>query len=264
MMQKRYTAELSKGQGIIEETVALLRVWEPGMDTMALKDQVKRDGIIDRATALRVEDIVGRLFAPRFLVDDGSPAKNLKLLLSKGLPVSKLHQLFFMHAARAHPILHDFVTQVYWPRYAAGITFIARQDALAFVERAKDTGLVTPPWSTSTTTRMARYVGTALADFGLIGADHAGRREILPFRLSTLSGRYLAYERHFRKVDDNTVQHAEDWQLFGLEPMDVRHELERISGNHFIVQHTGDLLRISWTHPSMEEALHAIAADELR
>ncbi len=262
-MQKRYTAELSKGQGIIEETVALLRVWEPGMDTMALKAQVKREGIIDRATALRVEDIVGRLFAPRFLVNDGFPAKNLKLLLSKGVPISKLQQLFFLHAARAHSLLHDFVTQVYWPKYAAGVVTITRQDALDFVERAKDTGLVTPPWSSSTTARMARYVGTALADFGLTGTDHAGRREILPFRLSTLSGRYLAYELHFRNVDDNAVQHADDWQLFGLEPMDVRHELERISGNHFIVQHAGDLLRISWTHPSMEEALHAIATDEL-
>lgn len=264
MTQKRYTAELSKGQGIIDETVALLRAWEPGMDTMALKELVKREGIIDRATALRVEDIVGRLFAPRFLVREGAPAKNLKLLLSQGVPVSKLQQLFFLHAARAHSFLHDFVTQVYWPKYAAGGVTITRQDALAFVERAKDIGLVTPPWSLSTTARMARYVGTALADFGLTGTDHAGRREILPFRLSMLAGRYLAYELHFRNVDDNALQHAEDWQLFGLEPMDVRHELERISGNHFIVQHTGDLLRISWTHPSMEEALHAIAADELR
>jgi hypothetical protein len=264
MMQKRYTAELSKGQGIIEETVALLRAWEPGMDTMALKEQVKREGIIDRATALRVEDIVGRLFAPRFLVSDGSPAKNLKLLLLTGVPVSKLQQLFFLHAARAHSFLRDFITQVYWPKYAAAVYTITRQDALDFVERAKDTGLITPPWSASTTVRMARYVGSALADFGLTGSDHAGRREILPFRLSTLAGRYLAYELHFRNIDDNSLQHAEDWQLFGLEPMDVRHELERISGNHFIVQHTGDLLRISWTHPSMEEALHAIAADELR
>ena len=264
MIQKRYTAELSKGQGIIGETVVLLRAWEPGMSTMDLKEKVKREGIIDRATALRVEDIVGRLFALRFLVNEGSPAKNLKTLLALGVPLSGLHQLFFLHAARAHSVLHDFVTQVYWPNYAAGSGFITRQDAMDFVGRAKDIGLVTPPWSPSTTARMARYVGTALADFGLTGKDHAGRREILPFRLSTLAGRYLAYDLHFRNLNDNAMQNAEDWLLFGLEPMDVRHELERISGNHFIVQHTGDLLRISWTHTSMEEALYAIAADELR
>lgn len=73
-MQRRYTAEISKGQGIIDYSVAVLKAWEPGMSVADLKDKVKREGIIDKPTALRVEDIVGRLFAPRFLVNDGFPA----------------------------------------------------------------------------------------------------------------------------------------------------------------------------------------------
>lgn len=263
-MADRYTAELSKGQGIIAETVALLQVWEPGMSVVDLKEKARLEGIIDRATALRVEDIVGRLFAPRFLSDNGSPAKNMKLLLGLGISISGLSQLFYLHAARAHSFLRDFVTQVYWPHYAASAHTITRQDALDFVARAKDTGLISPPWSDSTTARMARYLGTALSDFGLVGNDRAGRREIIPFRLNTLTGRYLAYDLHFRRINDNSVQDAEDWRLFGLDPIDVRIELERIAGNHFIVQYSGDLLRISWSHSTMEDALRAIATDELR
>ncbi len=263
-MGTRYTAELSKGQGIIEESVAVLRVWEPGMSAADLKEKVKSEGVIDRPTALRVEDIVGRLFVPRFLAEAGAPAARLKLLLEKGMPISALQQLFFLYAARTHAILRDFVTEVYWPKYAAGVHIVTRQDAIDFVERAKDTGFVSPPWSQSTTVRMARYVATALADFGLLGKDHAGRREILPFRMSTFTGRYLAYDLHFRTRDDTAVQNAPDWQYFGLDALDVRRELEQIAGNHFIVQYAGDLVRISWMYPTMEEALHAIAANELR
>lgn len=263
-MDVRYTAELSKGQGIVEETVAVLRVWEPGMSASALKEKVKSGGIVDRPTALRVEDIVGRLFVPRFMADNGAPAIQLKLLLDNGMSISALHQIFFIYACRTHAILRDFVTEVYWPKYAAGVHVLTRHDAIGFVERAKDIGLVSPPWSDSTTTRMARYVATALADFGLVGKDRAGRREILPFRITPFTGRYLAYDLHFRRQDDTVVQSAPDWQWFGLDPMDVRRELEHIAGNHFIVQYAGDLLRITWMYSTMEDALHAIAANELR
>lgn len=263
MTQKRYTAEISKGQGIIEETVALLHVWEPGMNTAALKEKVLREGTINRATALRVEDIVGRLFGPRFLAGDGAAAKNMKVLLNSNIPLSSIHQLFFLQAARAHVILHDFVTQVYWPKYAAGVGIVTRHDALDFVEKAKNIGLIYPPWSESTTARLARYLGTALADFGLAGKDSAGKREILSYRLKPMTGLYLAHELHFSEMSDNGILESADWQLFGLEPMDVRNELERIAGRHFIAQFTGGLLRISWKYRSMEEALHAIAADEL-
>jgi hypothetical protein len=263
-MATRYTAELSKGQGIIEETVAILRVWEPGMTPVTLKEKVKSEGIIDRPTALRVEDIVGRLFVPRYMAEQGAPAAQLKLLLDKGMTISALQQLFFIYACRSHSILRDFVTEVYWPKYAAGVHVLTRQDAIDFVERAKDIGLVSPPWSYSTTTRMARYVATALADFGLVGNDRAGRREILPFRITPFTGRYLAHDLHFRRQDDTAVQSAPDWHWFGLDSMDVRRELEHIAGNHFIVQSAGDLLRITWMYSTMEGALHAIAANELR
>lgn len=263
-MDDRYTAELSKGQGIIEETVAILRVWEPGMSPMALKEKVKSEGVIDRPTALRVEDIVSRLFVPRFLAENGAPAVQLKLLLDKGMSVSALQQIFFIYACRTHSILRDFVTEVYWPKYAAGVHTLTRQDAIDFVERAKDTGLVSPPWSDSTTTRMARYVATALADFGLVGGDRGGRREILPFRITPFTGRYLAYDLHVRRQDDTAILTAPDWRWFGLDPMDVRRELEHIAGNHFIVQYAGDLLRVTWMYSTMEDALHAIAANELR
>ena len=74
--KRKYTTELSKGQGAIPEMLAVLDVWEPGMKVVDLKQSVLDSGVIARATALRVKDIVGRVFASRFLIDDGQPAIN--------------------------------------------------------------------------------------------------------------------------------------------------------------------------------------------
>jgi hypothetical protein len=261
--ERRYTAEISKGQGLIEETVALLRCWEPGMSVVDLKKEVRRRGVIDRATALRVEDIVGRIFALRYLSDGAHPAINLKLLLNLGMPVRQLNGIFFLYACRAHTILYDFVSEVYWGKYAAGATQISKSDALAFIEKAKNIGLISPPWSESTTARIARYLGTALADFGLASKDRRGIREIKDFRIDKTTSLYLAHDLHFRSISDNSVVEHPDWRLFGLAAPDVRIELERVSGRHLIIQSSGELTRISWQHKTIEEALRAVASEEI-
>ncbi len=260
---KQYTAEISKGQGLIQETVALLRCWQPGMSLVELKDKVRTEGVIDRATALRVQDIVGRLFGPRYLAEDGFPAQNLKFFLESAVPVPALKQLFFFYTARAHSIFYDFVCEVYWGKYSAGVMQITKQDAIDFVEKAKNVGLINPPWSESTTLRIARYLNTALMDFDLAGKDRSGKREILPFTIDRLTALYLVHELHFTGTSDNSILACPDWKLFGLEPMDVRHLIDRVAGNHIITQFSGDLLRISWNHKTMEDARRAIVATEL-
>lgn len=263
MTERRYTAEISKGQGLIEETVALLRCWEPGMSTADLKEEVRRNGVIDRATALRVNDIVGRIFSLRYLTDDARPAINLKIMLDLGVAVRSLIGIFFLQTCRAHAVLYDFVSEVYWGKYEAGAGHITKSDALSFIERAKSIGLISPPWSESTTTRIARYLGSALGDFGLAGKDHGGRREILPFRIDKLTSLYLACDLHFQGMSDNSVVEHPDWRLFGLTPRDVRLELQRVSGGNLILQSSGELTRISWKHKTMEDALRAVATEEI-
>ena len=47
----KYTTALSKGQGMLPETLALLRAWTPGMTPGDLKAIALREGIIGRVTA---------------------------------------------------------------------------------------------------------------------------------------------------------------------------------------------------------------------
>ena len=261
--KRKYTTELSKGQGAIPEMLAVLEVWEPGMKVVDLKQAVLDSGVSARATALWVKDIVGRVFASRLLVDDGQPAINIKQLLQGGLRPSQLTQVFLIYTCRAHAILHDFICEVYWPKYGAGATYIQRQNALDFIESSTTMGIISPRWSDTTMFRVARYLTGCLTDFGLAGNDKNGKRELIPFSISPLTALYLTHEIHFSGGNDNAILEHPDWQLFGLEPRDVVNELQRIANPHFIPQYSGDLLRISWKYKTIEEALDAIIATEL-
>lgn len=260
--QRKYTTELSKGQGMVSETLALLRIWEPGMNVADLKALAVEEGVIGRATALRVKDIVGRVFAPRYLTDSGKPAIYIKKLLDLGVSPERLNQVFLVYTCRAHDVLHDFITEVYWTKFAAGATQITRKDALDFLEGAVNIGLISTRWSESMMLRVARYLTGCLSDFKLAGPDVNGSRDILPFRVESITAVFLAHEIHFSGYTDASILENPDWRLFGLDPIEVKYELERISNGHFILQFSGGLLRISWNYGTMEEALNAIATAE--
>ena len=264
MAERTYTTGLAKGQGIIPETLAILSVWQPQMGTSELVSEVLRKGVLSKATALRAKDLVSRSFAGRFLVDDGRPALYIERLLSDSIPVSRLTQIFLIYTARANLILHDFIREVYWRKYASGTTHVKREDALDFLESAVNKGCIAKPWSPTTNIKVARYLLGCLEDFHLVTPIHRGEREILPFVISPLTTLYLSHELHFRGLGDSAVMENPDWSLFGLERHDVVRELERVSfGGHFIVQYSGEILRIAWKYKTMEECLDGIASSEL-
>ncbi len=261
--ERKYTTELSKGQGAIPEMLAVLDAWEVGMKVVDLKQKVLETGAIARATAVRVKDIVGRVYSSRFLRNDAKPAINMKRLIEGGLRPSQLTQIFLIYTCRANDILHDFICDVYWPKYGAGSTYITRQDALDFLETSTTMGIISPRWSETMMMRVARYLTGCLTDFGMAGVDKGGKRELQPFTISSLATLYLSHEIHFSGANDNTIIEHPDWKLFGFESRDVVNELQRIATPHFIPQYSGDLLRVSWKYKTMEEALDAIIATEL-
>ncbi len=263
MTGQPYTTGLCKGQGMIPETVSLLKAWEPGMDSMELNRKVVAEGLISKGTASRVKDIVTRVFGFRYLNDGDPPARHLKFLVEAGMPVEKLGQILLIHTARAHRELHDFITEVYWPRYAAGATSIRRAESGEFFRNAYLDGRLPNEWTDKSREKIARYLLTALADFGLLDEMKEGRRNILPFRPHRTTSLYLAHELHFSGLSDRAVRDHEDWRLFGLEPGDVAGELIRVSGGWFVLQDSGEIFQISWRMKTMEEFIDELAQREL-
>jgi len=259
MAEHLYTSALAKGQGMISETIFLLKLWEPGMDSSQLVNRAIETGVLQRATAKRVKDIVKEVFKGRYLSDNARPARQLKQIISKKTSISWLPQLFLIYTARANAILHDFICHVYWSKYASGTPFIKIQDSMTFLEEAILTGHIPNRWSETMMTRVSSYILGCLTDFDLVGTNQHGKREIRPFIISKPTLLYLIHDIHFSGYSDNSILDHPDWCLFGLDKRNILQGIERISfDGHFIMQNAGDFVRIAWKYKTMEECISVL------
>jgi hypothetical protein len=248
-----YTSKLGAGLGLIDETRTLLELWQPGMTSQQLHNVSLEEGSFPNIAARRLRNIIIECFAPRYLVEDGAPAKHLKAL-SDSISKAGLTQLMFMFTCRANPILSDFVRDIYWARYAGGYSEISNADAKQFVERAIDDEKTSKHWSEKTVQNVAGYLTGCCADYGLLERGQKVKRNIQPFHMSPVVAAYLSYEQHFKGAGDNAILNHQDWQLFGMDRDDVLEELKRLSLKGLvIIQAAGDVVRISWKQSNMEE-----------
>jgi len=248
-----YTTQLQAGLGLTVETARLLELWEPGMSRQALLAVALDSGAFPNMSARRLRNVVTEAFAPRYLRDDGEPARILKALSGR-IPPAELRQLLFLYTCRANPILADFVRDVYWARYAAGGTGVAKEDAQSFVRRAVARGRTRKIWSESTIIRVSNYLLGTCADYGLLGPLRTSARGIIPFRILPGTVSVLAHDLHFRGLGDNAILLHEDWGLFGLEKDDVLQELRRLAlRGEIILQSAAAVTHIGWKYKTMED-----------
>ncbi len=254
-----YNTNLSKAQGLVSETMELLGLWHPGMTAVDLKAKVKETGALGRATDTRLTDVVGRGFAQRYLVDQGGPARWLKLLVESDTNRTVLRQIILIYTARHNTIFHDFVTSVYWRKVTSGNGEVTKADTRDFLERAVLTGHIQPRWADSMMERVTRYLLGTLEDFQMIGENRHGRRHAAPPIIVGETALFLAYDLHFHHHEDRELTKHRDWELYGLMPADVIALLEReASKGHLQIQNAGQILRIEWKYPDMNQVIHAI------
>lgn len=258
MSEQFYTTQLSAGLGLREETKGLFELWQPGMNTQQLCDIALEAGSFPNVTARRLRNIVAECFFPRFLRNEGV-AQQVKELLPKLSP-AETSQILYLYTARANFILSEFVKNVYWQKYASGYTSIHVEDSKSFVELGLQDGKMKKPWSETTIKRVSSYILGCLVDYNFLAVESRAERRLTPPRLSDAVAVYLAYELHFSGLGDNAVMNHGDWQLFGLNPQDVRDELKGLAVNrHWIIQSAGDAVQISWAYKNMEEVINVIA-----
>ena len=259
MKRAPYTTKLGAGLGLVSETRELLELWSPGMTTVQLHEIALKSGRFPEITARRLRNIVSECFAPRYLTANGEPALHLKKL-SAELPASDIIQLMLIFTCRANPILGDFIRDVYWGRYAGGYHEISADNARAFVERGIDDGKTSKRWSETVIRRVSAYLTGCCAEYGLLERGLRSNRRILPFRISSMTSAYLAYELHFQGYGDNAILNHDDWKVFGLDRDDVLEVMKRLSlKGLIIIQSAGDIVRIGWSHNDMEELCDVLA-----
>jgi hypothetical protein len=253
---KKYDTNLSKGAGLIDETLMLLSVYEPGIEKEDFYQKVVQYDLLSKSTENRVHDIVKRVFFKRYWRDDDLDVPYfLKKLREEHVSLNVLKQILLVYTCRINPILKDFIEQKYFALKAKGYDRIKSEDYQEFIKTAIKDGHIDPPWSDNMVVKVGRYINAALADFGLVDKQ----KNFLPFQIYEETAFFLAHELHFRGLTDNQMLHHPDWQIFGLKPDDIVNVLNRISWQgHFIVQYSGELLKISWKYDSMENSIDGL------
>lgn len=255
-----YTPRLNAGHGLVPETGRLLELWQSGMTPPDLLKAAMDSGAFPSMSARRLRNVVAEAFAPRFLIDDGGPAQFLKSVQGR-IAAADFRNLLLVYTCRANPVLADFIRDVYWTRYAAGLNVVPKVDAHAFVSRAVADGRTRTRWSDSTILRVSQDLLGACADFGLVGPMRGGGRVILPFRITPVVASFLAHDLHFRGLGDNSIIQHPEWMLFGLHPEDTLGEMKRLAmKGQFILQSAGGMAHIAWKLKNMEELPDVLAA----
>ncbi len=258
-----YTTQLQAGLGLIEETQSLLSQWRSGMSTQDLFQAALDSGEFPNVTARRLRNIVAECFAPRYLNTEYAPVCWLQKL-NHQVSARAINQIFYVYTVRANLILRDFITNLYWERYASGYSELSTDDSKEFVHRATHDGKTKKVWSETTIKRLSSYLLSACADYKLLKPLTRSARQITPIRLDPCLAIVLAYDLHLQGIADNNLMHHPDWQLFGLQAEDVRDELKRLGVHKFwIIQTAADVVSISWAYKTMEEVIDVILETRL-
>ncbi len=254
-----YTTLLGHGLGMVAETRSLLELWTDGIHVSELYELALASGRFSQVSARRLKNIVKDCFAPRFMVENGRPARILQLVCPT-LTNREFDQLLFVYVCRTNPILGDFVRKVYWGVYQSGRDVVTNEEARLFVQSAVSGGLTSKIWPETTTRRVASYLTGCCGDFGLLEGGAKSSRRILPFSIQPRTLIVLAYDLHFSGLGDNQMLASDDWHLFGLERDDVLAELKRQAlQSKVIVQSAGAITKISWLCKSVEEISDVVA-----
>lgn len=256
----RYTSAVCKGSGLLSDMKTLLRAWEPGETAPSLRDRVRREGILGKATAKRADDVVCSVFAPRFLADGGRAATLLKKLLDRRNGGRAFSDICLLYAVRQDALLRDAILEVYWPALSQGRLALSTAAVTVWLDHARADGRIPEQWSKTVRERVAQGVVRILTDFGLLSPPHRGRRETLNFRPSDGAIVYLAHELHFAGATDAGLVSHRDWALFGLHGREVVAAMDRLaSDGWWVVQAAGAVVRITWKYQSMQEVVDALA-----
>ncbi|NQU65672.1 MAG: DUF1819 family protein, partial [SAR324 cluster bacterium] len=124
--KKNYTTQLQAGLGLMEETKLLLSIYQPGMTVTQLHEVALASGLFPMVSARRLRNIIAECFSPRYLKTNSA---NFLKLINGRLPSVIFSQFLLIFTVLANRVLFDFITEVYWTRYASGRDTISKIDA---------------------------------------------------------------------------------------------------------------------------------------
>jgi|GEM_PF-456635 len=256
-----YTARAIKGTALLEEMRTLLRTFQPGESADAFRRRMTTTDPLGKATAARRDDVIGRVFIPRFFADGQEPAASLRHLLDSRGNGPWFAPLCLLFAARADVVLREAITVFLPEMRARGHSAVHAREFMAFLAARETLGRMRKPWSENVRTLVARHVFHQLTDLGVLGDSRRGVRPILSYAPGDLPFAFLACELHRRGVSDAALVRHPDFLVWQMHEPDVRETMNRLEDlGLWIYQGAGSVVRISWHFQNWQSVLDTLRA----
>jgi len=250
----RYTISICKGAAMLDETRTLLGLWQLGEPAETFAHRVEKDGLLGKATAYRIKDIVRRVFVLRYMKPDDRSARVLKAVLESRLRPAVFKELVLLYSARKDYLLRDFVVREFWPSVQRGKPSLDVASALLFFSEALANGNIEKPWSEQVSRKVARGLLGFLREVDFIKEPTRGRRELVDYHISNEGLVLISRIFHEEVAINSAIVNHPDWGLFGLERMTVLSRLHLLSEETgLFVQQAGCSLSFNWKVDSIEK-----------
>lgn len=257
---KRYTIAICKGAALLEETRTLLSHWQLSEPAEAFARRVEEEGLLGKATAYRVRDIVRRVFVPRYLRPDDQPARVLKWAIECNLQPAVFKELVLLFSSRNDPLLQDFVVREFWPSVRRGRFFWDITNVLIFFSEALSDGKIARPWSDQVSRKVARGLLGFLREVGFVRELRKGKRELIDYRISDEMILILARILKEEGSSDSGIVDHPDWKVFGMERKSVLARLHFLGEDMgLLVQQAGSVVSFNWKVGSIEGLMSTLS-----
>lgn len=251
MRNTKYHTNLSKGCGLIEETLTLLSICDEKTTKESLADYVHNNNSLAKFTDKRNTDIVKLVFYPRYLKNNPSVALWLKKIRNKGLMLPQFKQLLMIYTFRENALAYNYITDNLNELRISGYERIPKDNIKNYIYNIIESNKLN--WGEAIIKRHISYIKSLLCDFDLINK----KGDLLPYEIADFTVMYLMHELHFEGLSDIAIWNHEDWQLFGLEKHQVRDKILELNfKGGYLAQCTADLMTISWKYKSMEDLIN--------
>ena len=248
------TSNIQKGGALLDDTRRLVEVWDPTLSADENLDQILEANLLAKASRSRLEDVLARILAPRFI----DPGEEIIAALR--------HLLIFPHAfreacyfetTRDDTLLAAFAEGPLFEWYDSGRTTIPIDDVRGWLSDLHSDGQI-PDWSESVRTKTARGLLAALRDFGVLKGTSI--KEFATPQLSPRGFSYVAFRLHDAGNSSRAMVASPVWRRWLLDESrvdDLLVQAERLGVLRY--SQTGSAFRIDWLARSLEEVASAAA-----
>lgn len=249
-----FTSNIQKGGALLDDARRVVEVWDLDHDASWNLTRISEENLLAKRSRARADDVLLRVIGPRLV----EPGPHVIDALKQLLPWPRAFvDAYYFEASRDDALLAAFAEGPLYAWWEQGRIGVGIDQVSAWLVELADEGL-TPPWSETIRTKVARGLLAALRDFGILTG--AVRKEFASPSLSLAGFGYAAFRLHevgtsSRALIENPLWRR--WLLDRARVVELFHEAER----HGLLRYSaaGSAVRVDWLQETLSGAVAAVA-----